>query len=189
MKLFLSSTSTSKTDKRGYYGGMIFLNNQTEFVRTFSSNPTLVPSKPIYTDNSSAMLLLHNFSEKCKLDVFMHLCILDYVGNDKVDPSLNAVEVCRQISEVKQMRMVDGKLHTATPEGLFNEFSDISVSLPDNASSWTLQLCSSYLSALTSDLSEAVTSEKNICDARCVHTHNKGTSIDCTTYRQITSIC
>ena len=68
----------------------------------------------------------------------MHLCMLDYVGNDKVDPSLNAVEVCRQISEVKQMRMVDGKLHTATPEGLFNEYSEISVSLLDNASSWTL---------------------------------------------------
>ena len=90
----------------------------------------------------------------------MHLCMLDYVGNDKVDPSLNVVEVCRQISEVKQMRMIDGKLQTATPDELFDEFSEISVSLPDNASSWTLQLCSSYLSALTSDLSEAVPSGK-----------------------------
>ena len=68
----------------------------------------------------------------------MQLCILDYVGSNKVDPSLNAVVVCRQISEVKQMRMVDGKLHTATPEGLFIEYSEISVSLLDNASSWTL---------------------------------------------------
>ena len=119
----------------------------------------------------------------------MHLCMLDYVGNDKVGPSLNVVEVCRQISEVKQMRMVDGKLHTATPDKLFDELSETSISLPDNASSWTLQLCSSYLSALTLDFSEAVTSEKNICDAICIHTHNKGTSIDCTAYRQIISIC
>ena len=58
------------------------------------------------------------------------------------------------------MRMVDGKLHTATPDELFDQFSEVSVSLPDSASSWTLQLCSSYLSALTSDFSEAITSEK-----------------------------
>ena len=68
----------------------------------------------------------------------MHLCMLDYVGNDKVDPSLNVVEVCRQISNVNQTRMVNGKLHTATPDELFDEFSEISVSLLDNASSWTL---------------------------------------------------
>ena len=56
--------------------------------------------------------------------------------------------------------MVDEKLHTTTPDELFDEFSEISVSLSDNTSSWTLQLCSSYLLALTSDLSEAVTAEK-----------------------------
>ena len=90
----------------------------------------------------------------------MHLCMLDYVGNDIVDPSLNVVEVCRQISDVKQTRMVNGKFHTATPDELFNEFSEISVSLPDNTTSWTLQLCSSYLSSLTSDLAEVVIAEK-----------------------------
>ena len=160
MNLFLASTGTSKTDKKGYYGSMKFLDNQTEFVKTFGSNPTLLPSMPTHPDNGSAMLLLHNFSEKCKLDIFIHLCMLDYVGNDIVDPSLNVVEVCRQISDVKKTRMVNGKLHTATPDELFDEFSEISVSLPDNATSWTLHLCSSYLSALTSDLSEAVTPEK-----------------------------
>ena len=109
--------------------------------------------------------------------------MLDYVDNGKVGPSLNVVEVCCQISEVKQMRMVDEKLYTATPDELFDEFSEISVSLLDNASSWTLQLCSSYFSGLTSYLSEAISSEKNICDARFVQTNSKGTSIDCTVYR------
>ena len=91
----------------------------------------------------------------------MHLCMLDYVGNDKIDPSLNVVEVCRQISGLKQVRMVDGRLLTDTPDELFDKFNEISVSLPDNASTWTLQLCSSYLSALSSDLSEEVTSDKS----------------------------
>lgn len=54
--------------------------------------------------------------------------------------------------------MVEGKLQTATPDEVFDQFSEISVSLLNNASTWTLQICSSYLSALISDLS--VTSEK-----------------------------
>ena len=136
------------------------MDNQMEFSKTFGSSPTLMPSKPTDTDNDSTMLMLYNFSEKCKLDIFMHLRMLNYVGNEKFDLSLNVVEVCRQISEVKQVRMVDGKLHTATIDEHFDQFSEISVSLPDNTSSWTLQLCSSYFLALTSDFSEAVTSGK-----------------------------
>ena len=86
--------------------------------------------------------------------------MLDYVGHDKIDPSLNVVEVCRKISELKKIQSVNGGLITDTPEELFDQFNEISVSLPDNASTWTLKLCSSYLSALTSDLSEVATSDK-----------------------------
>ena len=90
----------------------------------------------------------------------MHLCMLDYVGHDKIDPALNVVEICRQINGLKQVQCFNGRLHKNTPDKLFDQFNEISVILPDNASTWTLQLCSSYLSVLTSDLSEAVTSEK-----------------------------
>ena len=117
------------------------------------------------TDNESAMLMLHNYSEKCQIDIFMPLYMLDYVDHDKVDPYLNVVEVYRKISEVKQFRLINGRLMTDTHDKIFGKFSEISVSLLDNASTWTLQLCSSYLSGLTSDLSEAVTSEKNFCHA------------------------
>ena len=73
--------------------------------------------------------------KKCKMEMFMYLCMLDHAGNDNVDPFLNVVDVCRQISQVDQMPMVDGKLHTAIPDKLFDKFSEISVSLLDNASS------------------------------------------------------
>ena len=89
---------------------MIFLDNQTEFGRTFGALPTLMPSIPTNTNNGSAMLMLNNSLEKCKLDIFMYLCMLDYVGHGKVDPSLNVVGVYHQISEVKQVRMAEGKL-------------------------------------------------------------------------------
>ena len=72
----------------------------------------------------------------------MYLCMLDYVGHDKIDPSLNVVEVYRKISELNQVQSVNGRLITDNPEELFDRFNEISVSLPDNASTWTLQLCS-----------------------------------------------
>ena len=86
--------------------------------------------------------------------------MLDYIGHDKADPYFNVVEVYHEISKVKQGRLINGRLTTYTSDELFDQYSEILVSLPDNESTWTLKLCSSYLSALTSDLSEAVTSEK-----------------------------
>ena len=87
--------------------------------------------------------------------------MLNYIGHDKVDPYLNVVEVCHKISEVKQVRLINGRLTTYTPDELFDQYSEIPISLPDNASTWTMKLCSLYLAALTPDLSEAVISEKN----------------------------
>ena len=159
MKLFLASTSKSDKTKKGYYGGMNFLDNQEEFTKTFGSSPTLLPSKPIDNDNGSTISTLHTYSGKCQLDIFMYLCMLDFVGHDKINPSLNLFEVCRKISELKQVQSVNGRLITDIPEELFDRFNEISVSLPENASTWTLQLCLSYLSALTSDLLDAVTSD------------------------------
>ena len=141
-------------------GGMNFLDNQEEFTRTFGSPPTLLPSKPMDNDNGLAMSMLHNYSGKWQLDIYMYFCMLDYVGHDKIDPSLNVVEVCRKISEWKKVQSVNGRLTTDTPYEIFDRFNEISVSLPNNASTWTLQLYSSYLSALTSDLLEAVASDK-----------------------------
>ena len=89
-----------------------FLDNQTEFGKTFGAPPTLVPSKPTETKNVSAVLMLHKLSEKRKLHMFMHLCMLDLVGHEKVDPSLSVVEVCCQISGVKQVMITEEKLQT-----------------------------------------------------------------------------
>ena len=97
MKLFLTSTNKSNIDKKGYYGSIYFLDNQTELALTFVEFPMLLLTRPTDTDNGSAMLMLHKYSEKCQLDIFIYLCMLDYVGHNKVDPPLNVVEVCRKI--------------------------------------------------------------------------------------------
>ena len=52
-----------------------------------------------------------------------------------------------------------GKVYNDTPDELYDAFTSISVRLPDDATTWSINLCSSYLSALKLELSEAVTSE------------------------------
>ena len=78
----------------------------------------------------------------------------------KIDPTLNVVEVCCHINELRQVRLVNGKIEADTPDELFNKFKELSVSLPDKTNTWTLKLCSSFLSALSGDLQEAITSVK-----------------------------
>ena len=53
--------------------------------------------------------------------------------------------------------MLRNKVVIDTPDELYDKLSILSVNLPDNAKAWPIQLCSSYLNALISDLSEHVT--------------------------------
>ena len=46
MKLFLTSSSKSKKEKKGYYGGVSFLNSQNDFNFTFGIEPVMLPEKP-----------------------------------------------------------------------------------------------------------------------------------------------
>ena len=68
---------------------MNFLNNQTDSALTFGTFPTLLPTRPMDIENGSAMSILYKYSEKRQFDNFMHLWMLDYVGHEKLDTSLN----------------------------------------------------------------------------------------------------
>ena len=48
-----------------------------------------------------------------------------------------------------------------TPDKLFDQFSTLVVSLPVKASGWSVQLYSSYLAALSKDLSEYIAAAKS----------------------------
>ena len=160
MKLFVSAGSSTNTSiKKGFYGPLTFLDSQADFDSTFGINPRLLPTNPSNIDSSHLQRNLRQFSDRCKLDIFLHLCMLDYVGSDSIDISLNVQEVCRKISSLCQRYTVRGKIVTDTPDELFDKFLVLSVSLPDDATTWPIQLCSTYLSALNSDLAEHVTTD------------------------------
>ena len=55
----------------------------------------MMSAKPTTNDGVTTQLLLIDYTNACKLDIFMNLCRLDYVGNIRVDKCLNVQEVCR----------------------------------------------------------------------------------------------
>ena len=159
MKLFISNVVDPSASKKGYYGPLNFLDNQEEFYNTFGQKPQILPPVPSSKDTDTVQKVIRDISDKCRLDIFMHLCMMDYVGEATVDPSLNVQEVCRKISSLKLNYIHNNKQVTDTPDELFNKFSSLSVNLPNDAKTWPIQLCSVYLSALSSEISEEMTSD------------------------------
>jgi hypothetical protein len=76
MKLFLSTATDPTKIKRGYFGPLTFLDSQMKFDATFGLNPRVLPMKPSGSDTNNVQELLRDFEEKCRLDIFMHLCMI-----------------------------------------------------------------------------------------------------------------
>ena len=157
MKLFLTTSLNPATKKKGYYGGISFLDNQNEFKQDFGLDLVILPEKMTINNNFSTRPILQNHADKYKFDISMYLCMLYYVGEDKIDPNLNIQEVCRRLSDLKQKMNDNGRVYTDTPDELVDKYISLVVSLPNDAVKWPIQLCSAYLSALTSELASDTT--------------------------------
>ena len=160
MAKFLSAQKSSTGDKEGYYGDLDFLDSQVNFNSTFGKAPVMLHTSPTkMTTVKSCQTTLREYSDICKLEIFLHLCQLNYVGQANVDVSLNTLDICSEISKLKQVYCVNGIVHHNTPDELFDRISSLAVSLPVDASKWSIQLCSCYLTALSKDLHDALTSD------------------------------
>ena len=149
-----------KEYKRGYYGPLTFFDTQNEFHNTFGGKPILLASNPMGTTSGGVKDKLRAYGESCKLDIYLSLCEQDYVGEDLVDNALNAQEVCRRIGALKQeWKDVGGRTKLDTPDEIFNKYLQLSTSLPTDALSWPIQLCSSFFAALTPELAERMTTD------------------------------
>ena len=119
----------------------------------------MLASFPMITTIQACQRIIQDYCEQCKLEVFLYLCRLNYVGHARVNINLNTLEVCSQISSVKQVYCTNGRVIHYTPDELFDKYSRLALSLPDDASSWSIQLCSCYLTALSKDLVDDLTSD------------------------------
>lgn len=157
MSLIIQSSSSMKS---GYFGPLTFLDSQQNFNSIFGKKPVILPSNPNRSDLSSTRQELQNYCDMCKLDIYIYICGQDYVGSDTVDSALNIQEISRKITSLKQTwKDKSGKIRTDSPDDLFNKFLQVSYSLPDNVQEWPLQLCTSFYSALSPELSEKMATE------------------------------
>ena len=74
---------------------------------------------------------------------------------------LSTMEVYAQINVLRQVHYTYGQIVHATPDELFDQYCSLAVSLPENSSTWPIQLCSCFLSALSKELMDHVTSDSN----------------------------
>ena len=89
MKLFIASRSNSNKSKKGYYGALTFLDSQHECDSTFKICPIIIPMIPTSYNSIRTHKLFRDYANKCKFDMFMHLCMMENVGHNKFGTTLN----------------------------------------------------------------------------------------------------
>jgi len=111
----------------------------------------LIPVNPSDRDSSTTAKSMLDFVDQYRLDIYLRAYRRFYVGNATVDKYTSMLEVCREIVSLKQeYRDGNGRLVVDTPEELFMKFLAYAGSLPDFVRGWSIQLCSTYYTALSS---------------------------------------
>ena len=158
MKMMVGSGSSQSVLKQGYYGPFDFFDNQANFHAVFGNQPGILCFMPLRTDMADVVKgQLREFCDKCKLDIFLSIMQLDYIGADSdVDESISTIAVCRQIQKLSQEVVENSHSILLRPELLANQFTSLTTNLPDNATQWTMQLHATYVAALSEELSDAI---------------------------------
>ena len=136
MTFFMYSSGSSKNTNKFYYGPLIFLDTQADCNLTYCSWPVILSASSMNNDCAPFQKILWDYAEKCKLDIIIYLCMLNYVGRDKLNPVLNVQEACRNWNH--QTRMNFRRQNHYRHTWIFFEFIWLSVSLPEDATTWSI---------------------------------------------------
>lgn len=94
-----------------------------------------------------------DFISNCKFDIFVALHRSYYVGVGNKESDIQATHAaCKTICGLRMEKMFNGRTLVINLDVLFGKFMEITPLLPDDASKWSTQLCSSYFNALTPEL-------------------------------------
>ena len=134
-----------------YFGSLNFLDCQQAFFTTFGHQPPILAAYPLSTTACDILGRVRAYADKCMLDVFLELCREDYVGGFDVSSKRKLVhEICKIIGGMTQEFVSPrGNKGIDTPDELYAKFLSIVSALPDDASLWSITLCSAYYSALS----------------------------------------
>ena len=166
-RLFQPSKTTNSTGTTmnavttSWYGRADILDTQGAFDAEFgTSTPSLLHAKPKSGDVQEMQQSLHRYADLCQFDVAMSLCRCDYVGsNNAIDSILAVQEVCKEVCNIQQeFREKNGKKNIRCPDEMFTKYLELTPSLPEDTTIWTIRLCSTYFNALMNDLKDKMLS-------------------------------
>lgn len=159
MLAFTNPRSSLGVIRVGYYGKMDFLNTQEAFHITFGPKPRLFHATEegeLWNEQTE----LQDFIDRCKLDIFLAVCKVDYVGDEDARPESYVREVCDVIGKLRQEYTKDGKIIIDSPDDLYQKFMQLVANLPDDAKEWPISLPSTYLSALSEKIRSKIIKDK-----------------------------
>lgn len=90
----------------------------------------------------------------------MNLCQTYFIGDSNVYRESFVHKVCANIAKLKQQWKEGNSLIMLTPEELFQRFLRESTNLPDDISTWTIQLPSQYRVALNDNITSEITQSR-----------------------------
>ena len=153
-RLFGSSNNTATISS--FFGSTSFLDDQMIFDATFGSNPLILDSQPTKSGPVDCLTRVRTYADKCMFDIFLEICREDYVGGDDAGSKSKLVhEICKQIGNIKMTNV-------ETPDEIYAKYISMVAGLPDDASLWSITLCASYYSALSTNLKDKM-EESNFC--------------------------
>ena len=151
----------TKSVVTSYFGELIFLDSQDAFNEVFGNNPTIVGTKPASDNKLSCMGPVRQYADSCLLDVFLDVCHQDYVGRADTNTRKKLMhEICKNITDLRQIRKgTGGRSDELTPDALYTAYIEVIAGLPEDASLWSITLCSSFFSALPPSLRDKMEEE------------------------------
>ena len=153
-----------------FFGPMTFLDTQNVFKTIFGHDPIILDTEPVKGTPVECLTRVRTYADKCMLDIFLEICREDYVGGDDAGSKSKLVhEICKQLSLIK---MTNGD----TPDEMYAKYISMVAGLPDDASLWSITLCSSYFSALSINLKDKM-EESNFCMPPLNNMSNKASQI------------
>ena len=95
---------------------MLFMDTQEAFNLTFGNSTVILPNDLTSTKSGFLYSMIQKYCKLYKLSTCMHRCQLNYVDNATLYVGLTTLEVCSQISALRQGQCANGCVTHDTPD-------------------------------------------------------------------------
>ena len=154
-----------------YTGTLDFDKDQAKFDSVFGDTPQLLCPRDGRPE--SVEVIINDYLNKCRLHVFIPALRLDYVGVAHVDTGVMMQDTVRALHSLKMATLLpSGQVDTCGVAQLYDAFVNAASLLPADATSWTVNLVTTFWNALTPSLQDDILTTGGYTLPTTVHSAN-----------------